>query len=295
MVLKRLMGPLLTVVALAGCSSADDCSSGAVIDVLDQEGREYIASWDSRFEATWKMAPSESVDIEFSEIRTLAHDESTSSFQCSAKIEATDSAGGAWDRVFSYVVYPVENADADFQVEYEVIVLQSAIADALNSRDRRLTEPLRREAGKQRLLDGLNKYRDGGDWGGEQTYAKALADEGYVIPPRTPQQQAKFGPPPLDFYGVPYPVPGGEIEMTPELAALQEQEAQVQAASRAEFERQQAEVQAGIAAARAEAEESRLRQEKERRELEEELRQRDEEADAALRSARGYGDMTDDQ
>lgn len=274
---------------LPACSSSYDCSSGDVTDVLGQKAKEYIVKADEAFQKTWGVAVTESVNYEFNTIRTLAHDESTDSYQCSANFKTSTADGKTWEQELEYNVYPIDDPDSDFQVEYDSTRLLVLMMSALGSRDLKLSEPMRREREKASLLSELNRYRTGGDWSGEKSVADALVEMGEVIPQRTPAQQVMFGPAPLDFYGRPMEVPGGELQPTPELLELQAQK-------KDEAAKQQA-AEAGMEVERAatlEAQQRAWQEEQNARDREaaaaaEEQRRKVEAAEAMLRSSKGYG------
>lgn len=289
----QVAGFLAVTLSLSACSSSYDCSSGDVIDVLGQKAEEYIVKADENFQKNWRSPAAESVSFEFNAIRVLAHDESTDTYQCSTTMKTSTEDGQKWEGELEYNVFPVDDPDSDFQVEYNSNRLSFLMWSVLSARDSKLSEPMRLESKKAALLKQLNYYRDGGDWSQEKTYADALTNLGLEVPQRTPAQQVMFGPPPTDFYGRPMEVPGGGVEQTPELLALQAKKLE-------EDERKKAEA-ARIEAVDTAAEEARIRAsqaengawEQQRQTAEEERHQeedaKDAAAEAALRAANGYG------
>ena len=292
----QVAGFLAVSLSLSACSSSYSCSSGDVIEVLGQKAEEYISKADENFQKNWRSHPAESVSFEFNAIRMLAHDKSTGTYQCSATMKTSTEDGQKWEGELEYKVFLVDDPNSDFQVEYNSNRLASLMWSALSARDSKLSEPMRLEIKKAALLKQLNYYRDAGDWLQEKAYADALTNLGLEVPQRTPAQQIMFGPPPTDFYGKPMEVPGGELEQTPELLALQAKKLEGDERNKDEAARVEG-TETAAEEARVGASQAENRALEQQRQAVEEKRRQEEDAkdaaaEAALRAAKGYGGST---
>lgn len=136
----RLAAACLLATALAGCASGTPgCDDRAVKEKLTEIARAYLnkqATYQWAHESL-AQAMEDRIAFDFRTIRVTDRDKDIDAYQCSAELtaEVDGGKGGRWQKEFNYVVYSVEDADADFGVDYEEAGLYDlrAAAEKLNA------------------------------------------------------------------------------------------------------------------------------------------------------------------
>lgn len=136
----RLVAVSLLATMLAACASGTPgCDDRAVKERLSEIARAYLnkqATYQWAHESL-AQAMENRVALDFRTIRVTDRDKDVDAYQCSAElmVEVDGGKGGRWQKAFHYVVYSVEDADADFGVDYEEPGLYDlrAAAEKLNA------------------------------------------------------------------------------------------------------------------------------------------------------------------
>lgn len=189
-----VIGATLGLVACAG--GTPKCGASEVQDNLKSIAEERLAELASTEGTLPGLAEAirDRVSYAFTSIRTVEHDESADTYQCASLLSVMLDGGknGKWELGFEYTVYSVEEADSDYEVDYDPLKLVG-LGEAAGKINQEMVWEGNRETEVRDWSERLQRARDGGAaWSEyEEELVTFIRKKGGEIPDVTPAQRKK--------------------------------------------------------------------------------------------------------